>query len=128
VIVLELGMDALAGDPLTHMNLTNNAHAYVIERVLALGLPVLAVGGGGYNIENTVRGWTLAWSILCGADGEADDMSLGLGGVMLGTSEWHSGLRDRILVPDDEQRRTVIPAVQETIDAVRETVFAVHGL
>jgi len=127
-IVLELGMDALAGDPLTHLSLTNNAHVYVIERVLALGLPVLAVGGGGYNIEATVRGWTLAWSILCGADGATDDMSLGLGGVMLQTTEWRSGLRDRILVPDDEQRRTVIPAVQETVDAVRDKVFAVHGL
>jgi len=128
VIVLEVGMDALASDPLTHMNLTNNAHARVIELVLGLGLPVLAVGGGGYNIEATVRGWTLAWSILCGADGRADDMSLGLGGVMLGTTEWHSGLRDRILVAHDDERRIVLPAVQETIDAVRETVFAVHGL
>jgi len=128
VIVLELGMDGLAGDPLTHMNLTNNAYADVVSRVLARGTSVLAVGGGGYNVANTVRGWTLAWSILCGADGEANDMSLGLGGVMMETTDWHSGLRDRVLVTDAAQRAAVLPDVQKVIDAVSAKVFAVHGI
>ncbi|GAF76276.1 unnamed protein product, partial [marine sediment metagenome] len=35
VIVLELGMDGLSSDPLTHMSLTNNAYVSVIEHVLA---------------------------------------------------------------------------------------------
>ena len=128
VIVLELGMDGLAGDPLTHMNLTNNAYADVIARVMGRGTSVLAVGGGGYNVANTVRGWTLAWSILCGADGEADDMSLGLGGVMMETTDWHSGLRDRALATDAAQRQAVVPEVRKVIDAVVEKVFATHGI
>lgn len=128
VIVLELGMDGLAGDPLTAMSLTNNAYAEVIEAVMASGRPVLAVGGGGYNVPNTVRAWTLAWSILCGADSAHDDMSLGLGGVMLATTDWASGLRDRVLAPDEKQRATVPEAVRKTIEAVQRHVFAFHGL
>ena len=55
--VLELGMDGLAGDPLTHMSLTNNAHHQILRAVKTFGRPILAVGGGGYNIANTVRAW-----------------------------------------------------------------------
>ena len=47
VIVLEIGMDALAGDPLAHLRLTNNTHADILDRVVDLGKPVLATGGGG---------------------------------------------------------------------------------
>ena len=43
IIVLELGMDSLAGDPLTHLQLTNNAYADVIERVRDFKLPILAI-------------------------------------------------------------------------------------
>lgn len=128
VIVIELGLDGLAGDPLTDMSLTNNTYAEVLDAVLTPRVPTLVVGGGGYNVPNTVRGWTLAWSILCGGYSDADDMSLGLGGVMLATTDWQSGLRDRVLAPDEEQLATVPPAVQKTIDAVHANMFSIHGL
>ena len=125
VIVLELGMDGLAGDPLTHLQLTNNAYADVVQRILGFRKPVLATGGGGYNVDNTVRGWALAWAILCG---EADGANVGLGGVMMETTDWHGGLCDRALVPSDQQRRDVEPAIDATIEAVKANVFALHGL
>ncbi len=113
VIVTELGMDSLAGDPLTNMSLTNNAYATAISHMLKLGRPILATGGGGYHIENTVRGWTLAWSVLCGAEG--DDTT-------------DASLRDRTLAPSQDQRLIVDAAVDQTIQAVKENVFALHGL
>ena len=127
VIVLELGMDALSGDPLAHLALTNNAHVEVIESVRAFGRPVLATGGGGYHVENTVRGWSLAWSVLCGAEA-GHDAALGLGGVMMESTEWHGGLRDRALVPDAAQRAEVDPAVDAMIERVKANVFPYHGL
>lgn len=60
VIVLELGMDALSGDPLAHLCLTNNAYAEIITRLLHFNKPILATGGGGYDVEKTVRGWALS--------------------------------------------------------------------
>ncbi len=126
-LVLELGMDALAGDPLTHLSLTNNALAEVLQRLLGLRLPLLVAGGGGYHVPNTVRGWALAWQ-TCRGEGEEPDFSLGLGGVMLGTSEWAGGLRDRELPVTPEQRASVEPALRAAIDAVIRGVFPHHGL
>ncbi len=127
VIVLELGMDALAGDPLTHLRLTNNAPAAVLHELLRLGRPLLVVGGGGYHVENTVRGWARVWSIACGQDDE-DDPSLGLGGVLLGSAEWAGGLRDRELAVSADQRAAVQPALDATIASVVHNVFRYHGL
>ena len=126
VIVLEVGMDGLSGDPLAHLSLTNGTYADAARRVLQFGRPVLATGGGGYHAENTARGWALVWSSLCG---ESDDvLSAGLGGVLLESTDWQGGLRDRALVPDAEQVRSVAPLVDATIEAVREKVFPLHGL
>ncbi len=43
--------------PLAHLCLTNNVYVDIIEVLQAAGRPMLVTGGGGYNIENTVRAW-----------------------------------------------------------------------
>jgi hypothetical protein len=127
VLVLELGMDILAGDPLTHLRMTNNVVVEVIERLLRLNCPVLVAGGGGYHVENTVRGWALAWQTFCG-ENEAYDFSMGMGGVMLASSEWAGGLRDRTLAVAAEQRHDVEPKLQATLQTITQNVFRLHGL
>ncbi len=128
VIVLELGMDCLSGDPLAHLNLTNNCYADVVECVLSFGKPILAAGGGGYHVENTARGWALAWAVMCGEAAHDHTMGAGMGGVMLESTDWLGGLRDRTLAPDIEQLRTVPPAIDAVIEAVKANVFPLHGL
>jgi len=125
-IVLEIGMDALAGDPLAHLDLTNNTHAEVIGWLLQRGKPLLATGGGGYDVENTARGWALAWTVFCGEDDHAPTAAMG--GVMLESTEWQGGLRDRQLAPSALQRATVDAAVDATVEAVRRNVFGLHGI
>ena len=127
VIVLEVGMDGLAGDPLAHLALTNNTYADVAQIVLGFGKPVLAVGGGGYHPENTARGWALVWSVLVGED-DRDALTLGLGGVMLASTDWQGGLRDRVLAPDDAKRLAVDRQIEASIRAIRANVFPIHGL
>jgi acetoin utilization protein AcuC len=127
VIVLELGMDLLAGDPLTHLCMTNNVVVDVLQRLLAMERPLLICGGGGYHVENTVRAWALAWR-TCAAQGEEDAFSWGLGGVMLGSTEWAGGLRDRELSVTPEQRRAVESELYPTLDKVAHNVFQYHGL
>ncbi len=127
VIVLELGMDTLAGDPLTHLCLTNNAHVELIQRLLELNRPVLVAGGGGYNVEHTVRGWTLAWRTF-GGEGDEDAYSLGLGGVMLGSSEWAGGLRDHLRHVTQDQRAAVEAELNATIHRVITNIFPYHDL
>ena len=127
VIVLQLGADALAGDPLAHLYLTNNTYVEIIKYLLTVNKPILATGGGGYNIDNTVRAWALAWSIF--TDGDSDiDTSLGAGGVMLESTDWQGGLRDRQLAVSNQQRRTVAPSVQATIEKIKSNLFPLHNL
>lgn len=127
VIVFQLGADALAGDPLAHLQLTNNTYADIIHYLLGLGKPVVATGGGGYHIGNTVRAWALAWSVFCGSD-NAQDTNAGIGGVMLENTEWQGGLRDRTLAVNTQQQEIVVPQVEATIEAVKANVFPFHGL
>ncbi len=127
VFVFELGADALADDPLAQLYLTNNVYADVIDCLLDFNKPILMTGGGGYNIQNTVRAWALAWTVLCGADSDAQP-SLGAGGVMLGTTDWQGGLRDRELVVSTQQQNAVMPAIEATIEAIKADIFAFHGL
>jgi acetoin utilization protein AcuC len=127
VLVLELGLDTLSGDPLAHLSLTNNTHVEILHRVMSFDVPILMTGGGGYNTENTARGWALAWAVLCGED-RSDDLNVGLGGVMLETTDWLGGLRDREQPPTPEQKAEVDPRVDAVIAAVRRHVFPLHGL
>ena len=130
VIVLEAGADTLQGDPLAGLSLTNNVHVEVINNLLAFGKPILATGGGGYNVENTVRAWSLVWTALCGEQAD-HDLTAGMGGVMLETTEWAggaAGLRDRVLVPSDTQKSEVDPIVEGVIQQVKELVFSIHGI
>jgi len=127
VLVLELGMDGLAGDPLAGLRLTNNCHAAVVEALLGFNRPLLVTGGGGYHPENTARGWALCWSLMCGAGG-GEELGLGLGGVMLESSEWQGGLRDRQIFVDEPLRSSVEAEVLTGVSRVREMVFPLHGL
>jgi len=127
VIVFELGADALAGDPLANLHLTNNVYADIINHLMSFNKPIVATGGGGYNVENTVRAWALAWSIFCGAD-HGEDMSHAMGGVFLESTEWQAGLRDRALAVTEQQRNAVEPAIETVIKKIKKTVFPIHGL
>jgi acetoin utilization protein AcuC len=127
VIVFELGADALAGDPLAHLRLTNNVYAKIINHLLSFDKPILTTGGGGYNVENTVRAWSLAWSIFCGAD-EGEAFHPLVGGVLLESTEWQGGLHDRALAVTESQRETVTPAIDATIQKIKTSIFPVHGL
>jgi acetoin utilization protein AcuC len=62
-VLFQCGADSLGGDPITHLALTEQAHAHAAERLCALadrhsGGRILGFGGGGYNRRNIARAWT----------------------------------------------------------------------
>jgi acetoin utilization protein AcuC len=63
LILLQCGADSIAGDPITHLLLTPEAHAHAARRLCVVADRyasgrVLAMGGGGYNRANLARAWT----------------------------------------------------------------------
>ena len=65
-LVVLSGADALAGDPLAKLALSNGALWQAVEQVAALAPAVVVLGGGGYNPWNVVRGWAGLWGRLKG--------------------------------------------------------------
>ncbi|MGA4645212.1 acetoin utilization protein AcuC [Limisphaera sp. 4302-co] len=121
VLVVELGMDILAGDPLTHLQTTNNVVVEIARHLRQTGLPLLVSGGGGYQFEPTVRGWALAWRTLAGRDDE-DALSMGLGGALMSTLDWAGGWRDPERPVPAEVRERVESELAKTLATLREIV------
>ncbi len=65
-LVLCCGADCLAGDPLSAMELSNVALWGVVESLIGLGLPTVALGGGGYNPWTVARYWSGMWGRIAG--------------------------------------------------------------
>ena len=62
-ILFQCGADSLAGDPITHLALTEEAHAHAARSLCAIADRfaagrILGTGGGGYNRRNLARAWT----------------------------------------------------------------------
>lgn len=65
-IVVTCGADALAGDPLARMALTNGALWETAESLSRLAPAVVVLGGGGYNPWTLARYWSGLWARLSG--------------------------------------------------------------
>jgi acetoin utilization protein AcuC len=100
-LVVEIGMDMLRTDPLSHLGLSTNAPVAALRFLKSLGVPCIALGGGGYDARNTVRGWTRAWSVLI--DKEPVDTFAGIvGGMMFGPEAEAGTLIDPPVVTQGE--------------------------
>jgi acetoin utilization protein AcuC len=67
-VVVTCGTDALAGDPLSGMALSNVALWDAVERVIGDTVPAVVLGGGGYNPWTLARCWTGLWGRLSGRE------------------------------------------------------------
>lgn len=64
IVVSQLGVDSFHSDPLTHLNYTLNGYCDVVSKIKNLSPKWVALGGGGYDISNVAKAWTLAWAIM----------------------------------------------------------------
>jgi acetoin utilization protein AcuC len=122
-ICLQLGTDAHRLDPLAHVCLTTQGWLEAVKDVKALGVPIVALGGGGYNQSTVPRMWALAYGELFGV--ELTDQTP--------TSyRWHDMMpaltdHESIEVPDEalgEARNYN----RQTIRDVQRLLFGRHGV
>lgn len=67
-VIITCGADALDGDPLSSMALSNTALGLAVERLAELAPAVVVLGGGGYNPWTVARYWTGLWGRLSGRE------------------------------------------------------------
>lgn len=68
VVVTQLGVDSFRSDPLAHLQYTTKGFCEVVGKLRDLSPKWIALGGGGYDITNVARAWTLAWALMNGVD------------------------------------------------------------
>lgn len=68
VVVSQLGVDTFVNDPLANLELTTHSFLKVIRYLRQETSAWVALGGGGYNVGNVARAWTLAWAEMNGIE------------------------------------------------------------
>jgi len=61
-IIFQCGADSMKGDPITHLELTEKSYQLVTESLCSMANKycngrILALGGGGYNLDNIRKAW-----------------------------------------------------------------------
>jgi acetoin utilization protein AcuC len=67
VLVTQQGIDPHFTDPLTDLQLSTHAREHVVGWFASAGLPWIAMGGGGYDLDAVRRTWAMEYLIMLGA-------------------------------------------------------------
>jgi acetoin utilization protein AcuC len=127
VVVTQLGVDTFHDDPLAHEEVTTAGFVAVLRQLKTLAPRWIATGGGGYNVTNVARAWTLAWGVM--NDVEIPDA--------LPEEAWpllqQAGYEGRTLRDPDSQRSQAYRnrlrvEVQAAIASIERHVFPLHGI
>ena len=124
VLFTQLGADTFRTDPLTRLEVTTHAYAYIMRKLRALQIPWVAVGGGGYDMMNVARAWTIAWAVM--NDRELPPR-LPAAFVKLSSELGfpHRMLLDAMHWAEADERNAALDAVEKSIAQVRATIFPV---
>jgi acetoin utilization protein AcuC len=129
VIVAQLGIDSHRTDPLTHLALDIQGFARAFARILPLAPKMVALGGGGYDIRNVARGWTVAWAVLNGVELPGGALPEAFAADVRRHDFGDLALWDDPVAPlPDEVQRAVHDYADRQVDAVQRTIFPFHRL
>ena len=124
-VLLQVGADAHFADPLTHLGLTSQGWLSLAQSVISLGRPVIALGGGGYNLNTVERLWTLLYGALSGQE-FSDNLHDGSGP----NEADRNAIFQQIYVKrrGTARGRSIDDYAKRSIEIVQRDVFPKHGL
>ncbi len=122
IVVSQLGVDTFWSDPLAHLNLTTNGFCRVVKMIQVLSPKWVALGGGGYDIANVARAWTLAWAIMNGIDAPDEIPEAFLRQYQIAGFTGRR-LRDEQFVVDGRRKEAMRKEVDRVIGYIREHVL-----
>lgn len=127
VVVAQLGIDSHRTDPLTHLALTVQGFTRTVTRIAELSPRLVALGGGGYDLPNVARAWTAAWAVLNGVE-LAPELPPAFSDDLRRFGFRSSSLWDPPEPLPPETRRQAEEYARAQVEALRRTVFPIHGL
>ena len=122
VVVTQLGVDTFYDDPLTNLHLSIFGFERILKKIKNLAPRWIALGGGGYNISNVARAWTLAWAVMNGIElNEKLPESFLKEAVEFGIEE--KELRGRLGTPPHSQNKENRMEMKRVVHYIKETVI-----
>jgi len=122
IVVTQLGVDTFYDDPLANLDLSILGYKRVLKGIKDLAPRWVALGGGGYNISNVARAWTLAWAIMNGIELREELPEAFLEkAVKMGIEE--KELRGRLRTPLQSQSRENKAEMERVVRYIKETVL-----
>jgi acetoin utilization protein AcuC len=122
MVVTQLGVDTFYDDPLTNLHLSIRGYERVLKRIKDLAPRWVALGGGGYNISNVARAWTLAWGVMNGIElNEALPESYLKETIKMGIEE--KKLRGYSKIPMPSQNKENRIEMERVVHTIKETVL-----
>ncbi|MFZ2949687.1 MAG: acetoin utilization protein AcuC [Desulfuromonadaceae bacterium] len=122
IIVTQIGADTFRTDPLTNLEITTHSYREMLAKIKRLRIPWVALGGGGYDLMNTARAWTLAWAVMNNVE-----LNPRLPPAFIDKIE-PLGYRNRVLLDamhwaDEGERTLALAAVEKSIGRVKKLIF-----
>jgi acetoin utilization protein AcuC len=108
---------------LTHLQVTSRGYVAAIREFARLGLPWLALGGGGYDLSAVARCWALAYGVML--DVEWPDQMPAAFARQYGPDQ----LRDSIVLEVPSHiRQNARQLAEDSVAAIKEVVFPYYTL
>ncbi len=122
IIIAQIGADTFRTDPLTRLEITTNSYGEILRKIRSLKIPLVALGGGGYDLMNTARAWTLAWAIMNGIDLNPR-LPPSFIAKIAPQGYPHTVLLDAVHWAEETERNLAQQALEKSIARLRKTVF-----
>jgi acetoin utilization protein AcuC len=130
IIITQLGADTFRTDPLTRLEITTHSYHYILKKIYALKIPWVAIGGGGYDMVNVARAWSIAWGVMNERE-LPPQLPVKFVRKIKEMGYPHRMLLDAMHWAEEHDRNLALDAVEKSITAIRKSIFPViigcHG-
>ncbi len=124
IVVSQLGVDSFYNDLLSHLNYTIKGFCETVKKIKSFAKKWIALGGGGYNMANVAKAWTLAWSVMNDVE-IPDEIPQDYLERYSKYGFQNNKLRDEFLREDIRNKENMIEEVERVITYIKKHVFPI---
>jgi len=107
---------------LTNLHLTIYGYEKVLRRIKDVAPKWVALGGGGYDVSNVTRAWTLAWAVMNGIE-LSDELPESFLKKAAKLGVYEKELRGSPRSYPSSQRKDIRTEAERVVSYLKKTVF-----